>query len=72
MCVRGNSRKGDFLGKNTPYPKVFRGNFFWGLLPTKSLPTQDSENVVEVIKAQSEVIGQKQVVLQKIIGVTKN
>ena len=44
--------------------------------PTEFLRTQDSENMIrlgfEGIAAQSEVIGQKPGVLQKIRGVTKN
>ena len=41
---------------------------FWGQIPTESLRTHD----LEVIVAQSEVTGQKPVVLQKIRGVIKN
>ena len=40
----GNSRKGDFCVKRF-VPENFQQEFFLGLVPTKSLRTQDSENV---------------------------
>ena len=73
-----NSRKSDFLGKTLHTQKISKG-FFWGLLTTESLRNQDSVGYslfgwpslrFEVIAAQSEVIGQKPVVLQKIRGLT--
>ena len=64
-CVHGNSRKVIFWVKRS-LPEYFQQENFSGLLPTESLRTQDSENVVclgglrfEVTAAQSEVIGQK-------------
>ena len=45
VCVHGNSRKSDFLG-NRSVPENFHGENFLGLVPTESLRTQDSENVV--------------------------
>ena len=63
--------------KRSVHENFQRANFS-GPVPTESLCTQDSENIVglgdraSVIAALSEVIGQKPVVLQKIKGVTKN
>ena len=59
-------------------PENVQREIFLGLLPTESLCTKDSENVVdngwqslrfEVTGAQREIIGQKRVSLRKIRGV---
>ena len=61
-----------FLWVKRSVPENFQWEIFLGLLPTGSLRTQDSENVVglgdraSVSKLQRLKIGQKQVLLQKI------
>ena len=45
LLGHGNSRNSDFLGKTLRTQKFSTGTFL-GLLPTESLHTQDSENVV--------------------------
>ena len=47
VCVHGNSRKSDFLGK-TLRTRNFQQENFLGLLPTESLRTQHSENIVSL------------------------
>ena len=47
VCVHRNLRKSDFLGKTLRTRKFSAGTFF-GLLTTESLPTQDSENIVDL------------------------
>ena len=45
VCVHGNSRKVIFWVKRS-IPENFQREFFLELIPTESLRTQDSENVV--------------------------
>ena len=47
VCVHGNSRKVIFWVKRS-VPENTQWEHFLGLLPTESLRTQDSENVVSL------------------------
>ena len=75
VCVRGNSRKSDFLGK-TLRTRNFFGATTHGILTHSAFRKCSRFGWpslrFEVTAAQSEVVGQKPEVLQKIRGVTKN